>query len=196
MIFSQPLPPIPGPRIAVVGVTGSGKTTTARQLAQILAVPHIELDALHWGPNWQAVEKEPFRQMVRQALSGETWVTDGNYRKAYDIIWARATTLVWLDYDLPIILLQLFQRTMQRIITQEELWNGNRETVRDQFFSKDSLFLWAFTSFPKLRRTYSQMLVNPDYAHLQVIHWRRREENSRWLANLAQNLSTQQEKAA
>jgi adenylate kinase family enzyme len=196
MIFSQPLPPIPGPRIAVVGVTGSGKTTTARQLAEILAVPHIELDALHWGPNWQPVEKEPFRQMVTQALSGETWVTDGNYSKARDIIWARATTLVWLDYDLPIILLQLFQRTMQRIITREELWNGNRETVRDQFFSKDSLFLWAFTSFHKLRRVYAQMLAQPEYAHLQVIHWRRREENSRWLAHLAQAAYLQREKAA
>jgi adenylate kinase family enzyme len=37
-------------RIAVIGVTGSGKTTFANQLAQILLVPHVELDALHWMP--------------------------------------------------------------------------------------------------------------------------------------------------
>ncbi len=41
-----------GQRIAIVGTTGSGKTTLAQQLSQRINVPHIELDALHWEPNW------------------------------------------------------------------------------------------------------------------------------------------------
>src|SRR5512146_1557183 len=95
---------IPGPRIAVVGVTGCGKTTTAARLARILVAPHIELDALHWQPGWAMVEHEAFRQRVAEVLDPPTWITDGNYRKARDLIWARATTLVWLDYALPVIL--------------------------------------------------------------------------------------------
>ncbi len=146
--------PIPGPCTVVVGVTGSGKTTTSARLASILGVPHIELDALHWQPNWVMMETEAFRQLVIQALSGPAWVTDGNYRKARDLIWARATTMVWLDYSLPVILWQLTRRTLKRIITREELWNGNRETWRGAFFSKDSLFLWALQSYPRQRQTY------------------------------------------
>ena len=42
-------------RIAVIGVTGSGKTTLAQNLAELLGLVHIELDAIHWGPNWDAV---------------------------------------------------------------------------------------------------------------------------------------------
>ncbi|RPJ43605.1 MAG: hypothetical protein EHM21_11270 [Chloroflexi bacterium] len=61
---------MPGPRIVVVGVTGTDKTTISARLERILDLPHIELDALHWQPNWVMTEREVFRQLVVQALSG------------------------------------------------------------------------------------------------------------------------------
>jgi len=172
---------IPGPRIVVVGVTGSGKTTTAAHLARILGIPHIELDSLHWQPNWVMTELELFRQLVSQAISSTNWVTDGNYKKVSDLVWARATTIVWLDYSLPVILGQLAWRTLKRIITREELWNGNRESVRGTFFSKDSLFLWALQTYPRYRKMYRQTFASPENAHLQVIHLRSRRETAGWL---------------
>jgi adenylate kinase family enzyme len=176
--------PLPGPRIAVVGVTGAGKTTTAARLARAMDLPHIELDALHWQPGWVMIEREPFRHLVTQALSRPAWITDGNYRKARDLIWARATTLVWLDYSLPVILWQLTQRTLKRIFTREELWNGNRETLRGAFFSKDSLFLWAVQSYPKQRLEYRRDLASPEYAHLQMVRLRSRKQTDAWLAQI------------
>lgn len=175
---------LPGPRIAVVGTTGSGKTTTARHLAALLGLPHIELDAIHWLPNWVEVEREAFRQQVTEAIAGPAWVVDGNYSKASDLIWKRATTLVWLDYDLPVIFWQLLNRTVKRVVSREVLWNGNREDFRKAFFSRESLFLWALQSQPKQRKTYPQRLVSPEYAHLQVLHFRKRSETARWLAEI------------
>jgi adenylate kinase family enzyme len=172
---------IPGPRIVVTGVTGSGKTTTAARLANIFCTQHIELDSLHWLPNWVAIDREVFRQKIEHAVSGPSWVIDGNYSKARDIVWPRATTLVWLDYSLPVILWQLTRRTLTRIYTQEELWNGNRESFRGAFLSKDSLFLWALQSFPRNRANYPLAITKPENAHLQVIHFYNRGETSRWL---------------
>ncbi len=45
-------------RISVVGTSGSGKTTLARDISQLLGIPHVELDYLHWEPNWVEVSDD------------------------------------------------------------------------------------------------------------------------------------------
>ena len=44
------------------------KTMLAKQIAQQLQLPHVELDALHWEPNWTAAETNVFRERVERAL--------------------------------------------------------------------------------------------------------------------------------
>ena len=173
-----------GKRFAVIGTTGSGKTTLARELARRLGYPHIELDALHWEPNWTETPRDVFRARVDAALCGETWVVDGNYGKARDIVWSRADTIVWMDYSLPVIFWRLWWRTLKRIVTREELWGGNRENTRNAFFSRDSLFLWVLTSRPRHRRDYPLLLQKQEYAHLKLIRLRSPREADRWLAEL------------
>lgn len=51
-------------RVAVVGTSGCGKTTVARELSAVLDVPHIELDALYWQPHWVARPAGDFRDLV------------------------------------------------------------------------------------------------------------------------------------
>lgn len=170
-----------GRRIAVIGVTGSGKTTLAGQLAAGLNLTHVELDALHWGPNWTTEPVETFRQKVAQALAADAWVTDGNYSKVRDIIWERADTIVWLDYSLPLILWRLLLRGVRRAYSQEPLWNDNRETWRGLFFSRDSLFLWAIQTYPTHKREYPALLAEPANAHLRLHRLRSPHETERWL---------------
>jgi adenylate kinase family enzyme len=170
-----------GQRIVVVGTTGSGKTTVARQLAQRLGCPFVELDALFWGPNWTPVPPDVFREHAAQALSGDAWTAGGNYSTARDIVWGRADTLVWLDYPLLLTMWQLFRRTVRRIVTQEELWNGNRETFRSQFLSRDSLFLWALNSHARYRREYVASMHKPEYAHLKWVRLHSLRETRNWL---------------
>jgi adenylate kinase family enzyme len=174
----------PGQRIVVIGVTGSGKTTLAQQLAQRLGYPHVELDALHWDANWTMAPTDIFRERIAQALSGPVWVTDGNYSKARDLTWGQADTVIWLDYALPLILWRLTRRNINRIARRVELWNGNRETFASQFLSRDSLYLWALKSHRKKRRDYSHLFAEPAYAHLTTIRLRSPRAAARWLAGL------------
>jgi len=128
-------------KIAIVGTSGSGKTTLARQMSQRLAVPHIELDALHWEPNWTEATIDVFRSRVKTALSGDAWVVDGNYSKIRPLVWSRADTIVWLDYSFAIVMGQILQRTIRRVVLREECCNGNRETFQKSFLSGDSVIV-------------------------------------------------------
>lgn len=70
-------------RIAVKGTSGCGKSTFAAELARRLGVAHIELDALHHGPNWAGPTADGFRERVRAAMDANPsgWVIDGNYER-------------------------------------------------------------------------------------------------------------------
>jgi adenylate kinase family enzyme len=154
----------------------------ARRLARLLGLPHVELDALHWGPNWTLPSIPVFRGRVAQALSGDRWVVDGNYGRARDIVWSRADTVVWLDYALPVIMGRLLWRTLQRVLTREELWSGNRERLWNQFFSRESLLLWALQTYGRRRRQYPLLFDQPEHAHLTVVRLRSPRAADAWLS--------------
>jgi adenylate kinase family enzyme len=181
-------PPLTRRRIAVIGTSCSGKTTLAAHLAHRLGVRHIELDALNWQPNWTQTPTDEFRARVVDAVSTDAWVIDGNYSKSRDIVWARANTIIWLDYALPVILARLFKRTLRRIFTREELWNGNRETLRGTLLSRDSLLAWALKTYRRRRRETPIWLARPEYQHLTLIHLTSPQAANRWLAHLAVSL--------
>jgi adenylate kinase family enzyme len=168
-------------RIVVVGTSGSGKTTLAHQLAERLGIPHVELDAIHWGPNWTPAPLADFRERTAQALSGDVWTTDGNYSHVRDIVWSRANTIVWLDYPLPVILGRVTRRTIQRFVTREELWSGNRERFWTSFFSRDSIILWSLRTYRRRRREYPVLFSQPEYAHLDVVHLQSPRAAREWL---------------
>lgn len=172
-------------RVHVIGTTGSGKTTLAANIAHRLNIPHVELDSLHWEPGWQEAPLNVFSQRVIHALEGDTWTVDGNYSKVRNIVWARADTIIWLDYSLAVILWQLFKRTFKRVFTQEELWNGNKERFGDQFFNRNSLFLWALKTYKRRRREYPQLLNLPEFSHLVVIHHKSPAITRSWLSELS-----------
>jgi adenylate kinase family enzyme len=111
-------------------------------------------------------------------------VVDGNYHAVRDIVWQRGDTIIWLDYPLPLILWRLFKRGIWRASTGTELWNGNRETFRSLFLSRDSLFIWALKTYRRRRREYPELFARPEHAHLQVVRFRSPREARHWLARL------------
>ena len=170
-------------RINVVGTSCSGKTRLARELARRLELPHVELDALFWGPDWTAVPADRFRERVEDATSRERWVMDGGYSPVRDLIWSRADTIVWLDYPMPTVLRRWARRTVSRIRSGKEFWpgTGNRETLRHAF-QRDGLLVWILTTHRRRRRTMAAQLASrPDITQVRL---RSPAETHRWLSGL------------
>ena len=172
-------------RIVVLGTSGSGKTYLAQSLSQLFGVPHVEFDAYRHGPNWTETPDDIFRKQLAEALQGERWIADGNYSVARAVVWPRATTLVWLDYPLRVVLWRLFWRILRRGIFRQELWNGNKENMWEHFFfRKDSLFVWVFKTHWLRRRTLPLAFSQPEYAHLNVVRLYSQKATKNWLSSL------------
>jgi adenylate kinase family enzyme len=135
-------------RVAVIGPSCSGKTTTAGRLATILGVPHIELDALHHDAGWREAPAELLQERVRAALAAapEGWVVDGNYfGKLGPLVLDRADTIVWLDIPYGKAVRRVLRRTLVRSLRRTELWNGNRESLRNAL-GRQSIVWWVLST--------------------------------------------------
>lgn len=166
-----------GKRIVVRGVTGSGKSTLARALGEALGLKVIELDSINWQrPGWQALPTEEFKSQLREALdaASQGWVVDGSYTAASGIVLEQADTLVWIHLPFRVTFYRVVIRTFGRARRREVLWGVQRESLRMQFFSKDSLFLWAIKNHrPNARRLRQTIRENP---HLQAYELRSQSE--------------------
>lgn len=180
--------PKPGTRIAVIGATGSGKTTLAQQLGGILDLPVIELDALHWMPGWKEKPWPEIRAALNPLTQKNSWITDGNYSQLRDLIWPRADTIIWLDYPFLLIFFRLFVRTLKRVFLKQELWNGNRERFHDNFLSRDSLFVWLLKSRTKHKKNYPLAFQEPQHAHLQILRFTHPRQTKCWLKSINQSI--------
>lgn len=176
----------PYKRIVVIGTTSSGKSTLAKALADQLALDFIELDALHWEPNWKEADLSVFRERVENAVKSDGWVVAGNYSKVRDLIWSHAEAVIWLDYPFPIVFWRLLTRTLRRGITREELWNGNRESfwVHLKLWSDESLFHWLFKTYWRRKREIPILLARPEYEHMKLIRFKHPRETEQWLETL------------
>lgn len=171
-------------RTVVIGTSCSGKTTFAREFAELLGVQHFELDALHWLPDWTERPKEEFRSIVEKAVSAEEWVVDGNYSKTRDIVWSRATAFIWLNYSFPVVLTRAFTRTTRRIFDKEVLYSGNRETFRKAFLGTDSIIFWVLKTYHRRRREYPHLLKELQKRDLEIRVFRTPEEAEQFLSQV------------
>lgn len=156
-------------RISVIGTSCSGKTTFARRLADQCNYPHIELDSIYWLPGWQVRPDQDFKNLVEQAVQAEHWVVDGNYSKVRDVVWQRATHVIWLNYPFLLVFWRALSRTVHRAATHTELFSGNYESWKNSFFSQDSILWWVISTYRRRKRRYAELFATPPRDDLEFI---------------------------
>jgi adenylate kinase family enzyme len=172
-------------RVAVVGVSGNGKTTFARRLAAQLEVPYTELDALCHLCGWVEASDEDFRRDVEAVMNGtDGWVLDGSYQwKLGDLILRRADTIIWLDQPLLFVLRRLVTRAVRDIVTKRDLFNGNRQTWGFAFWGRDSLVGYAIQEHFRRRREWPREFRR--FPTLEVVRLQSPRQVECWLRSQA-----------
>jgi len=159
-----------GKRVAIIGSAGSGKTTLARRLSEVLGVPVVELDAINWQAGWRSLyadDPAEFGRRVDEAIAGDGWVTDGNYRKALSRILRRATDLVCLDFDRQVVMSRVVRRSLARAWDKRELWpgTGNREMFV-KWLDREHPIRWAWDTFAPRRAHYDLLAADARLTHV------------------------------
>jgi adenylate kinase family enzyme len=185
--MQQPAP-LDTRRIAVIGDSCAGKTTLARALAQRLGQPHVELDTLFWGPGW-TMRGPAFASDVADAVAQERWVVDGNYSGVRDLVWPRATLMVWIDRPLAVHLWRALRRNVRRALRREALFGGNRETLARTFFSRESLLLWIVRTHGRRRREFTARMQ--ERGERVWVHLRRDREVQAFLDLISSQIGLQ-----
>jgi adenylate kinase family enzyme len=173
-------------RIAVHGASGSGKSTLARALAARLGLERTELDSLFHQPGWTELPTAEFRARVARVVAGEGWVVEGNYRQVRDLVWARAELVVVLDLPRWTVMRQLLGRTVHRGVARSELWNGNRESLRNLFTTDAdrNVVLWSWRTLDRYHAEVPEE-ARTGAPHARLVVLRSRVEIARFVDDLA-----------
>lgn len=130
-------------RTLVLGSSGSGKSTFARQLAQLLQVRVIHLDSFFWQPNWVATPAHEWQQKLDSLLHINSWVMDGNYTASLDLRLSFADTVIFLDFNRLICVSRCIKRLLQNWgRNRQELAPGCYEKMDWEFFK----WIWNYPS--------------------------------------------------
>jgi adenylate kinase family enzyme len=170
-------------RILVAGSTGAGKTTLARTLAERLAIPFHEMDALAFsGPRWQ--ENPRLVQDVALISAGPCWVFDSlGYPEVRDLLWSRADAIVWLDYSRAVVMRRVLRRSAARTLLRRQIFGGNVETL-GAWLRADHPAWWAWTQYRTRQAEIAARGASEQFAPLDVIRLRTPRASRDWLGSV------------
>ncbi len=166
-------------RVLVAGITGSGKTTFAQQLAERCELPFHEMDALYHGPGWEPIPT--FVDDVAALAAHDRWVIDSHgYADVRDLLWSRADTVVWLAYTRRVAAVRVTRRSFHRAWTGAPMFNGNTETFRD-WLDPEHPVQWVWSQYTSRRDDMARRFADPGYAGLTKVRLTGPFAGRRWL---------------
>jgi adenylate kinase family enzyme len=128
-------------RIQILGNSGGGKSTLARQLGDVLDLPVIHLDRYFWNPGWVPSLLPKFDARVLELAQGDRWVIDGNYSRTLPARIERADLIIWINISRTRALWRVAKRAVtQHGRTRPDMGDDCPEHIDWGFFA----FVWNY----------------------------------------------------
>src|SRR5215213_7583113 len=121
-------------RVLVIGSGGSGKSTVAAQLGELLNLEVSHLDQFYWSAGWVEPQREEWIKTVSDLIERDSWIIDGNYSGTLELRLQRCDTIVFLDLPRVLCLWRIVKRFLiYRDGTRPDMADGCRENLNLEF---------------------------------------------------------------
>ena len=130
-------------RILVIGCSGAGKTTLSLKIAERFGLEYQSLDRdVLWLPEWRQRDKIEQREILRNLVSRNRWIMDGNGPSTFDIRVPRADLVLWLRVPRHLSFLGLAHRVLKNYgVVRNAMADGCPERLPDKEFLS---YIWTF----------------------------------------------------
>ncbi|WP_461205805.1 DNA topology modulation protein [Clostridium sp. DL1XJH146] len=168
-----------GKRIVVIGSPGSGKSTFARKLAEIIEIPLVHLDKEYWNAGWVETPRDEWIKKQKNMISAEEWIIDGNYSSTLSMRIEKADTIICFRINRVKCIQGYFKRLITNINKKRpDMAEGCPEKFDFEFMK----YIW---DFPKKsgKKNIEILEKNKDK---QLIIFRSRGEANKFLKELVE----------
>lgn len=86
-------------KIAIIGVSASGKSTLSRKIAEKTSLPLFHMDMLYWKEDWQAVPESEYLKAHKLIVEKPEWIVEGYIDGKMANRLKNADLVIYLDYS-------------------------------------------------------------------------------------------------
>lgn len=155
-------------RIVVAGSSGSGKTTLAKRISSEFSLTYIDIDAIHWLPNWVNRPTAERIELLESLVDRDDWVVDGFSGIFRQTLLPRMDLLIWPRVPLVKCIGRITVRTYKRSKSKELVCNGNVESIFNSFNGKDALIPFTIRTFRQRAKMLEALVNDPEIRTLVV----------------------------
>ena len=164
-------------RVMVIGCSGGGKSSMARQISARFGMPYVSMDReFFWLPGWVKRDKAEERRLITETVASERWLMDGSGSSSFDLRLPRAQLVIWLRLPRWQCLFGVVKRGVRYFgRTRPDMAPGCNERFADfEFLS----YIWSFEQKFVLAMLYN---INLHGSHVPVIQLKSRAEMRKFL---------------
>lgn len=131
-------------KIIFVGSGGSGKSWTAKRVAELTGYPLHHLDKELWLPGWVMPPKQEKIAKQQEMMNKDRWIIDGNYNSTMDLRFRAADLVIFLDIHRVVCIVSVMKRA------------GKKRSDLPEYLEEPKVFSKEFFEFCKWIWSYPQ----------------------------------------
>lgn len=159
-------------KISIIGGGGTGKTTLADNLSNVLNIPVYHIDGIHYLDNWKVRDRQERDNIILKYVDEDKWIIDGTYSSTLKIRLEKSDLIIYLDYSSLAQIKGILTRFIKHHGEEKKEILGCPERISWSFF-------WQVLSFRKRKRKDIIKLIK-EIDSKKVLIFKNRSSLNKW----------------